>query len=133
MYPLVQELAAEKIPVAVTCRVLGFSKQAFYKWRANPASQRDWTDAHLINAALDIQADDRAFGYRFIADGRPTRVVHSGTPNSLRDSPQPEGAPTHRQQRMWCPERMSKNDPQGSRHPQSCSPAHDPSVVGLPA
>jgi hypothetical protein len=24
-YPLVHELAAEKIPVAVTCRVLGFS------------------------------------------------------------------------------------------------------------
>ena len=45
MYPLVQELAAEKIPVAVTCRVLGFSKQAFYKWRASPVSQRDWDDA----------------------------------------------------------------------------------------
>jgi putative transposase len=25
IYPLVRELAAEKIPVAVTCRVLGFS------------------------------------------------------------------------------------------------------------
>ena len=31
-YPLVRDLAAEGIPVAVTCRVLGFSKQAFYKW-----------------------------------------------------------------------------------------------------
>jgi hypothetical protein len=29
MYPLVLDLAAEQIPVAVTCRVLGFSKQAF--------------------------------------------------------------------------------------------------------
>jgi hypothetical protein len=27
MYPLVRELAAEKIPVAVTCRVLGFSNR----------------------------------------------------------------------------------------------------------
>ena len=34
-YPLVRDLAAEGIPVAVTCRVLGFSKQAFYKWRAS--------------------------------------------------------------------------------------------------
>ena len=51
MYPLVLDLAADKIPVAVTCRVLGFSKQAFYKWQANPVSQRDWDDAHLINAA----------------------------------------------------------------------------------
>ena len=51
MYPLVRELAADGIPVAVTCRVLGFSKQAFYKWQANPVTQRDWDDAHLINAA----------------------------------------------------------------------------------
>jgi putative transposase len=68
MYPLVRELAAEKIPVAVTCRVLGFSPQAYYKWLAQPVSQRDWDDAHLINAAYDIHADDPAFGYRFIAD-----------------------------------------------------------------
>jgi putative transposase len=68
MYPLVQELAADNIPVAVTCRVLGFSKQAFYKWQVNPVSQRDWDDAHLINAAIDIHHDDPEFGYRFIAD-----------------------------------------------------------------
>ncbi len=68
MYPLVQDLAADKIPVAVTCRVLGFSKQAFYKWQANPVSQRDWDDAHLINAAIDIHHDDPGFGYRFITD-----------------------------------------------------------------
>ena len=53
---------------AVTCRVLGFSTQAFNKWGRNPVSQRDWGDAHLINAALDIHGDDPAFGYRFIAD-----------------------------------------------------------------
>jgi transposase InsO family protein len=68
IYPLVRELAAEKIPVAVTCRVLGFSMQAYYKWQAQPVSQRDWDDAHLINAAYDIHRDDPAFGYRFIAD-----------------------------------------------------------------
>ena len=34
-YPLVLDLAADGIPVAVTCRVLGFSKQAFYAWRQN--------------------------------------------------------------------------------------------------
>jgi transposase InsO family protein len=68
MYPLVQDLAADKIPVAVTCGVLGFSKQAFYKWQAAPVSQRDWDDAHLINAAIHIHHDDPEFGYRFIAD-----------------------------------------------------------------
>jgi putative transposase len=68
MYPLVLDLAADKIPVAVACRVLGFSKQAFYKWRAKPISDRDYDDAHLINAAVDVHHDDPGFGYRFITD-----------------------------------------------------------------
>jgi putative transposase len=72
-YPLVRDLAADGIPVAVTCRVLGFSKQAFYAWRQDPVSQRDWDEAHLINVALDIHADDPGFGYRFIADELPAR------------------------------------------------------------
>ena len=68
MYPLVRELAADGIPVTVTCRVLGFSKQAFYKWRSDPVSQRDWDDAHLVDAARSIHHDDPVFGYRFICD-----------------------------------------------------------------
>ena len=67
-YPLVLDLAADGIPVAVTCRALGFSKQAFYAWKNNPVSQRDWDEAHLINAAVSIHHDNPAFGYRFIAD-----------------------------------------------------------------
>ncbi|WP_198682662.1 IS3 family transposase [Kribbella sp. VKM Ac-2569] len=67
-YPLVLDLAVDGIAVAVTCRVLGFTKQAFYKWRANPVTQRDYDDAHLINAAREIHGDDPGFGYRFIAD-----------------------------------------------------------------
>jgi putative transposase len=78
IYPLVRELAAEKIPVAVTCRVLGFTTQAFYKWQAHPVSQRDWDDAHLINAAYDIHHDDPAFGYRFIADELRQRGLRVG-------------------------------------------------------
>jgi putative transposase len=78
MYPLVGDLAADGIPVAVTCRVLGFSKQAYYAWKNSPVSQRDWDDAHLINAALDIHADDPAFGYRFIADELPAHGITAG-------------------------------------------------------
>jgi len=77
-YPLVLDLAADGIPVAVTCRVLGFSKQAFYAWRKDPVSWRDWDDAHLINAALDVHRDDPAFGYRFIADELPARGIQAG-------------------------------------------------------
>jgi putative transposase len=67
-YPLVRELAEAGIPVTVTCRVLHFTPQAFHKWKANPVSARDWSDAHLVDAARDVHADDPAFGYRFIAD-----------------------------------------------------------------
>ena len=75
MYPLVQELAVDGVPATLSCRVLGFSKQAFYKWQANPISDRDWSDAYLINTALDIHHDDPAFGYRFIADQLAERGV----------------------------------------------------------
>lgn len=78
MFPLVSGLAADRIPVAVTCRVLGFSKQAYYAWRARPVTDRDWADAHLINAAIDVHRDDPEFGYRFIADELPARGVRAG-------------------------------------------------------
>ncbi len=68
MYPLVIELGAEGIPIRTTCRVLGLSPQAFYKWKAQPYSDRDWDDANLVNAIIDIHRDDPAFGYRFITD-----------------------------------------------------------------
>ena len=67
-FPLVRELAAQGFPVRLTCGVLGFSTQAFYKWNAQPISNREWDDAHLVNAIRDVHADDPEFGYRFVAD-----------------------------------------------------------------
>jgi putative transposase len=78
MFPLVSDLAADRIPVAVTCRVLGFSKQSYYAWRAKPVTDREWADAHLINAAIDVHHDDPEFGYRFIADELPARGIRAG-------------------------------------------------------
>ena len=77
MFPLVRDLAAEGFPVRLTCGVLGFSTQAFYKWQTQPCSARDLDDAHLTNVIVDVHADDPEFGYRFIADeleaaGAPT-------------------------------------------------------------
>ena len=43
--------------------------------RRTRSPARDWDDAHLINAALDIHHDDPAFGYRFIADELPDRGI----------------------------------------------------------
>ena len=68
MFPLVADLVAEGVPVKLTCGALGFTTQAFYKWRSKPCSARDWADAHAINAIVDVHADDPEFGYRFIAD-----------------------------------------------------------------
>ena len=67
-YPLVLDLAGDGVPVAVTCGLLGFSRQAFYSWKADPVSERDLVDAYAMNAAFEVHAEDPGFGYRFIAD-----------------------------------------------------------------
>ena len=36
MYPLVRDLAADGIPVTVTCRVLKIARQPYYRWLVNP-------------------------------------------------------------------------------------------------
>lgn len=51
-YPLVRDLADDTVPVAVTCRVLGFSRQAFYQWLAKPCSDRDMEEAYLIQRCI---------------------------------------------------------------------------------
>jgi len=48
--------------VAVSLPVLGFSTQAFNSGTAIQSAQRDWDEAHFINAAIDIHEDDPAFG-----------------------------------------------------------------------
>jgi transposase InsO family protein len=67
-FPLVRELAADGFPVRLTCGVLGFSTQAFYKWQKDPVCVRDLDDAHVVNAIVDVHRDDPEFGYRFIFD-----------------------------------------------------------------
>ena len=72
MFPLVREMAAAgalvRVPVAVACRVLGFSKQAFYQWLREPVSARQAEEVLLLAAIRKIHEDDPEFGYRFIAD-----------------------------------------------------------------
>ena len=60
IYPLVVDLAAEGIPVTVTCRVLGFSKQGFYAWRADPVSQRDWEGLPPVWLTLGVDGSQAA-------------------------------------------------------------------------
>ena len=63
-----RELAAEGIPVAVTCRVLKLARQPYYRWLARPFSDAELAEAYLANALFDAHRDDPEFGYRFLAD-----------------------------------------------------------------
>ena len=76
MYPLVRELAADGIPVAVTCRVLQLARQPYYRWLAAPVGARELDQAYLANAVFDAHADDPEFGYRLLAD--EVRAVGQG-------------------------------------------------------
>jgi len=68
MYPLVRELAADGIPVAVTCRVLKIARQPYYRWLAAPVTDAEWVEAHRANALFHAHGDDPEFGYRLLAD-----------------------------------------------------------------
>ncbi|WP_126349492.1 IS3 family transposase [Kocuria rosea] len=68
MYPLVRELAADGIPVAVTCRVLKIARQPYYRWLADPVTDAELEAAYLANALFDAHRDDPEFGYRYLAD-----------------------------------------------------------------
>ena len=73
-YPLVSELAADGIPVAVTCRVLKLARQPYYRWLAAPIGARELQEAYLANALFDAHRDDPEFGYRLLADVAASRA-----------------------------------------------------------
>jgi transposase InsO family protein len=99
--------------VRLTCGTLGFSTQAFYKWQANPCSDRDRNDAEVTNLLVDAHAEDPEFGYRFLAD----ELEAAGTAVNERRVWR-----LCRQQRLW-----STTTKKGRKHsPKSPGPAvHD--------
>ncbi|SCQ57615.1 ISMsm7, transposase orfB [Propionibacterium freudenreichii] len=72
IYPLVKEMAAVgaplRVPVAVACRILGFSTQGYYKWLKQPVSARETEEAELIAVLHQLHEDDPEGGYRVLAD-----------------------------------------------------------------
>lgn len=68
MYPLVRELAADGIPVVVSCRVLKLARQPYYRWLKTPITRADLTEAYRANALFDAHREDPEFGYRLLAD-----------------------------------------------------------------
>ena len=85
LYPLVSELAADGIPVAVTCRVLEARPPALLPLAGRPGHRRRaGPRRYRANALFDAHRDDPEFGYRFLvdeardagaADGRADRVA----------------------------------------------------------
>jgi hypothetical protein len=54
----VKELAADGVPVAVTCRVLQLARQPYYRWLADPITDAQLIQAHRANALFDAHRDD---------------------------------------------------------------------------
>ena len=63
-----RELAEDRIPVSVSCRVLGLVRQQYYRWLTDPVTDSEWDTAHLANAVLAAHDDDPQYGYRFLVD-----------------------------------------------------------------
>jgi putative transposase len=68
MYPVVRELAADGVPVVVTCRVLGLARQPYYRWLVRPVGDRELLSAYRADALLDAHREDPEIGYRFLVE-----------------------------------------------------------------
>ncbi len=62
------ELAADGIPVVVTCRVLKLARRPSYRWLADPVTDSEYVEAHRANALFDVHKDDPEFGYRYLVE-----------------------------------------------------------------
>ena len=62
------ELAADGVPVAVTCRVLKLARQPYYRWLQDPVSRAELTAAYRADALFGAHRDDPQFGYRLLVD-----------------------------------------------------------------
>ncbi|MFN6548754.1 MULTISPECIES: IS3 family transposase [Mycobacteriaceae] len=80
LYPLVKELAADGIPVAVTCRVLQLARQPYYRWLAKPITDAELIEAHRANALFDAHHEDPEFGYRYLVE----EACDAGEPMAAR-------------------------------------------------
>ncbi|PIE25764.1 MAG: hypothetical protein CSA58_12690 [Micrococcales bacterium] len=89
IYPVVCELAADGVPVAVTCRVLEVSTWGYYEWTSRPASDLAWEQAHLMQAIREVHAASYGtYGHRRVHAelvlGQGVRVSHGRVERLMR-------------------------------------------------
>lgn len=68
MYPLVAELAADGVAVAVSYWVLKLARQPYYRWLKTPITGSEAVQAYRANALFDAHKDDPEFGHQLLAD-----------------------------------------------------------------
>ena len=61
-------LAADGVPVTVTCGVLKLARQPYYRWLRDPVTPAQLTQAYRADVLFDAHRDDPQFGYRLLAD-----------------------------------------------------------------
>ena len=87
-FPLVREMAAAgapiRVPAAMACRIMKLSRQPYHQWTTNPVSQRDWDDAHLIDAALDAMARAREVAIGSSPTGSPVTTSFQSSRDDAR-------------------------------------------------
>jgi hypothetical protein len=54
----VTELAADGIPVAVTCRVLNIARGPYCRWRACPVTDTELVEGYRADALFNAHRDD---------------------------------------------------------------------------
>jgi putative transposase len=59
IYPVVRELAAQHLPAATCCRLLGVSTSGFYEWRNRTPSVRARADAELTTSIAETHRISR--------------------------------------------------------------------------
>ena len=65
---MIRDLAADGVPVTVSCRVLDVARQPFYRWLHYPVSATEQRRNVLAAVIEEAHRDDPEFGYRFLAD-----------------------------------------------------------------
>lgn len=88
-FRLVRELAAEGVPAAVACRVLGVSESGYHAAKSRPPSARQLADAQLTATLHEIHRDSRGtYGVRRVHAelrlGRHLAVGHGRVERLMR-------------------------------------------------
>jgi putative transposase len=91
IYPVVQELAAQGLPAATCCRLLGVSTSGFYEWRGRTPSARAQADAELTVSIAEIHRISRGtYGaprvHAELRLGRGLRIGRKRVERLMRDA-----------------------------------------------